>query len=72
MTSFKDKNIAIGDMLCRMHDNTPYNATVKEITAEQVVCQVIADQPRTMRFDIQTGINVLGSEYGYLTHYTNQ
>lgn len=64
-------NVEIGDVLNRCcpgfrNEIWKNKAEVIELSTETISCLVFVDVPRTMIFNRETGINVLGREYGWL------
>ncbi len=59
--------VVIGDQLKRVYGRTAWDATVTDVTETEIVCEFIADCPRTCRFDRVTGIDMLGVEFGFIT-----
>ena len=61
----------VGDVLDRvMHgfrdELWRMDARVTKIEGNVVTCVVLVDYYRTMEFDLHTGINLLGPDYGWL------
>lgn len=61
--------LKVGDKLIRVHLDTHYDAEVTgfENDGAVIVCDVWVDTPRRMKFHRDTGVNVLGEKYGFLT-----
>lgn len=65
--------LKVGDIVTRemdgfRGDEKPwrFEGRVTEITDDIITCVIFCDVPRTMDFDKETGINILGYEYGWL------
>ncbi len=59
-------NVKVGDILQRIYEKTSWDAKVLEINDDEIICEIIVDQPRIMKFNRKTGISTLGIEYGYI------
>jgi hypothetical protein len=67
------ENLMVGDrvLLCVPSYKNTDTGTVVEVRESTVVAQFIVDQPRKFEFAKDTGIDVLGEEYGHLLSGVN-
>lgn len=64
-------SVKVGDILVRClngfrEEIWRSDACVTRVTDTVITCVVLVDVYRTMEFDKQTGINLLGKDYGWL------
>lgn len=66
-------NPKVGQKCIRVIGATPIWASrdeaqgeVKEVTDTTIVCEIMVDIPRMMKFDRKTGVSLNGIDYGWL------
>lgn len=65
-------DVKVGDKIRRCWLGTRerverYDAEVTAVSDTEITCTVYVDQPRTMRFNRQTGASLLGVDYGWIS-----
>lgn len=67
------KDLKVGDKVIRMMDGFDserpwsFEGLVTAVTDNTIECVIFCDVPRRMLFYTETGINVNGKDYGWLT-----